>query len=154
VAEFTAWLAEGARWQHSGDSARALDAYAAGVALYGGDYLEEEPTADWARPLRERLREEWLRALSTMALLHGELGQAPEQEAVLRRALQADPYREPDRRALMDLLSAQGRNAEAVVLYRELEDLLRTTLGASPAPETQALAARLAEPSLDAEASP
>ncbi|HKC73587.1 MAG TPA: hypothetical protein VKF37_05220 [Chloroflexota bacterium] len=30
----------------------------AGVALHGGDYLEEEPAADWARPLRERLREE------------------------------------------------------------------------------------------------
>jgi DNA-binding SARP family transcriptional activator len=89
-----------------------------------------------------------------MAQLHGELGQQIEQEAVLRRALQADPYREPNCRALMDLLGAQGRNAEAVVLYRELEELLRTTLGASPAPETQALAARLAEPSLDAEVSP
>jgi DNA-binding SARP family transcriptional activator len=54
----------------------------------------------------------------------------------------------------MDLLGAQGRNAEAVVLYRELEELLRTTLDASPAPETQALAARLAEPSPDAEVAP
>ena len=77
-----------------------------------------------------------------------------EQEAVLRRVLQANPYREPDGRALMGLLGAQGRNAEALVLYRELEALLRTTLGASPAPETQALAARLAEPSLDAEVAP
>ena len=121
------------------------------MALYGGEYLEEVPAADWARALRERLREEWLRALSTMAQLHGELGQQIEQEAVLRRALQADPYREPDCRALMDLLGAQGRNAEAVVLYHELEALLRTTLGASPAPETQALAAHLAEPGPDAE---
>jgi DNA-binding response OmpR family regulator len=145
VAEFSAWLAEGARWQHSGETARALDAYAAGVALYGGDYLEEEPAADWARPLRERLREEWLRALSTMAQLHGELGQQSEQEAVLRRLLQVAPYREPDRRALMALLVTQGRNAEALLLYRELEALLRTALGASPAPETQALAARIAE---------
>src|SRR5262249_33221134 len=47
VAEFTAWLAAGAHWQRSGDPARALDAYAAGLALYGGDYLEEEPSADW-----------------------------------------------------------------------------------------------------------
>jgi DNA-binding SARP family transcriptional activator len=124
------------------------------VALYHGDYLEEEPTAGWARPLRERLREEWLRALSTMAQLHGELGQPLEQEAVLRRVLQANPYREPDCRALMGLLGAQGRNAEALVLYRELEALLHTTLGASPAPETQALAARLAKAAPDAEASP
>src|SRR5439155_3984141 len=98
VAEFTAWLAEGGRWQHSGEAARALDAYAAGVALYGGDYLEEEPTADWARALRERLRAEWLRALSTMAQLHGEVGAQVEQEVLLRRVLQVDPYREPQRR--------------------------------------------------------
>jgi DNA-binding response OmpR family regulator len=145
VAEFSAWLAEGARRQHSGETARALDAYAAGVALYGGDYLEEEPAADWARPLRERLREEWLRALSTMAQLHGKLGQQIEQEAVLRRVLQVAPYREPVYRALMALLVTLGRNAEALLLYHELEALLRTALGASPAPETQALAARIAE---------
>jgi DNA-binding SARP family transcriptional activator len=80
-----------------------------------------------------------------MAQLHGELGQQIEQEAVLRRLLQLAPYREPDRRALMALLVTQGRNAEALLLYRELEALLRTALGASPAPETQALAARIAE---------
>src|SRR5205823_4652068 len=32
VAEFTAWLSEGAQWQRAGETARALDAYAAGVA--------------------------------------------------------------------------------------------------------------------------
>src|SRR5205807_5306409 len=48
VAEFTAWLAEGDRRQQGGEPAHALDAYAAGVALYGGDYLAEEPAADWA----------------------------------------------------------------------------------------------------------
>src|SRR5918912_370876 len=67
VAEFTAWLSAGAQWQRVGETTRALDAYATGVALYAGDYLAEDAYADWARPARERLREDWLRALAALA---------------------------------------------------------------------------------------
>lgn len=144
VAEFRAWVAEGERWQRAGEVARAQDAYAAGVALYGGAYLDEMPEATWARALRTRLRGEWLAALGAMAHLHGARGERVEQEAVLRRAVQADPQSEPQLRTLMDLLAAQGRHTEALVLYRELETLLRVTPGAGPAPETQALATRIA----------
>lgn len=143
VAEFRAWLAEGARWQRAGDAARALDAYAAGVALYGGDYLAEDPSAAWAGALRGRLRAEWLDALGAMARLHEARGEWAEQEALLRRALQADPYREPDLRALMELLTTQGRRAEALALYHALAGQLQASLRAELAPETRALAARI-----------
>ena len=59
--------------------------------------------------------------------------------------LRVDPYRERSYRALMTLLAAQGRGAEALVLYQQLEELLRLQFGASPAPETQALASRIAQ---------
>jgi DNA-binding response OmpR family regulator len=143
VVEFRAWLAEGERRQKGGDVSRALDAYAAGVALYNGDYLAEDPDARWAGALRAQLREEWLDALSTMARLYESRGERVEQEALLRHALQADPYREVDLRALMNVLAGQGRHGEALMRYCELESLLRTSLHARPAPETQALAARL-----------
>jgi len=149
VAEFRAWVADGARWQRPGDMGRALDAYAAGVALYGGAYLDEIPEATWTRVLRAHLRAEWLAALGAMAHLHGARGEVVEQEAVLRRAVQADPSHEPQLRALMDLLAAQGRHTEAVALYRELESSLRATASAGPAPETQALAARIARRSTE-----
>jgi DNA-binding SARP family transcriptional activator len=45
----------------------------------------------------------------------------------------------------MTLLAEQGRRAEALVLYQQLEELLRTRFGARPAPETQALAARIGQ---------
>jgi DNA-binding response OmpR family regulator len=144
VAEFTAWLSAGAQWQRVGETARALDAYATGVALYAGDYLAEDAYADWARPARERLREDWLRALTAMATLHGERGEHEQQEAMLRAVLRADPYREHSHRALMTLLATQGRGAEALVLYRRLETLLRAEFSASPASETQVLATRIA----------
>src|SRR5919198_2270408 len=48
VAEFRAWLAEGARWQRAGATAEALSAFAAAAALYKGDYLAEDIDAGWA----------------------------------------------------------------------------------------------------------
>lgn len=143
VVEFRAWLAEGDRWRLAGDTARALDAYAAGVGLYGGDYLVEVVEAPWAGALRAHLRGEWLGALGKVAHLHGLRGARGEQEAALRRLLQADPVREPEARALMEVLARQGRRGEALALYHTLDERLRTTLQVSPAPETQALAARI-----------
>lgn len=143
VNEFTTLLAQGARWHRMGEVDRALDSYAAGVALYSGDYLEADAYVDWVRPCREQFRGQWLRALSAISLLHGERGEHDKQELILRTLLRADPYHEPSYRALMSLLARHGRSAEMLVLYRDLERLLRSEFGASPDPETQALVARL-----------
>jgi DNA-binding SARP family transcriptional activator len=59
--------------------------------------------------------------------------------------LRVDPYREHSYRALMTLLAEQGRRAEALVLYQQLEGLLRTRFRASAAPETKALALRIGQ---------
>lgn len=145
VQDFTASLAQGATWRQLGDARRALQAYAAAVARYRGDYLEEDAYADWAQPMRERLREEWLEALSTMAVLYQELGDHRQQEATLRTLLRAAPYREHTYRALMMLLVGQGRSAEALILYRQLNQLLQIELQSNPDPETRALAMRIRE---------
>jgi DNA-binding response OmpR family regulator len=149
VAEFGAWLAEGARWQRAGATAEALSAFAAGAALYNGDYLVADSGAGWAAARRAQLHEDWLTTLSTMAQLHGERGEHGDQETLLRTVLRVDPYRERSYRGLMTLLAEQGRRADALVLYHQLKELLRAQFGANLAPETQALAARIAQvPSL------
>jgi DNA-binding response OmpR family regulator len=145
VAEFRAWLAEGARRQRAGATAEALSAFAAGAALYKGDYLAEETGAGWAAARRAQLREDWLTALSAMAELHAQRGEHGDQETLLRTVLRVDPYRERSYRALMRLLAEQGRRAEALVLYQQLQGLLRTRFRASAAPETQALALRIGQ---------
>jgi dihydrodipicolinate synthase/N-acetylneuraminate lyase len=43
------------------------------------------------------------------------------------------------------LLAEQGRRAEALVLYQQLEGLLRTRFRASAVPETKALAVRIGQ---------
>jgi DNA-binding SARP family transcriptional activator len=84
-----------------------------------------------------------------MARLHAERGEHGDQEALLRTVLRADPYRERSCRDLMTLLAEQGRRAEALALYRQLEALLRAQFRASAAPETKALASRVGQaPSL------
>jgi DNA-binding SARP family transcriptional activator len=95
AAEFTAWLSEGAQWQRAGETARALDAYAAGVALYAGDYLAEDAYADWGRPARERLREDWLRALAAMVALHGDRARAAAGHAAGGAAGRSLPRAQP-----------------------------------------------------------
>jgi DNA-binding SARP family transcriptional activator len=142
VAEFRAWVAEGARWQRAGAVDEALSAFAAGAALYKGDYLAEDDGASWAAAQRAQLREDWLTALSAMAELHGRRGEHGDQEALLRTVLRVDPYRERSYRALLTLLAEQGRRAEALVHCQQLEELLHVQFGASPAPETMALASR------------
>jgi DNA-binding SARP family transcriptional activator len=103
----------------------------------------EDTGASWAASRRAQLREDWLTALTTMAELHAGCGEHGEQEALLRSVLRADPYHEHSYRALMTLRAAQGRRAEALALYHQLEGLLCVQFGASAAPETQALAARI-----------
>jgi DNA-binding SARP family transcriptional activator len=80
-----------------------------------------------------------------MAQLHAERGEHGDQEALLRTVLRVDPYRERSYRALMTLLARQGRRADALVLCHQLKELLRAQFGAHLAPETQALAARIAQ---------
>jgi DNA-binding SARP family transcriptional activator/ActR/RegA family two-component response regulator len=145
VEDFTASLAQGMKWRQLGDATRALQAYTAAVARYRGDYLEEDAYSDWTQPMRERLREEWLEALNTMAVLHREKGDDRQQEAVLRTLLRAAPYREHTYRALMMLLVEQGRSAEALVHYRQLSQLLQVELQTNPDPATRALAMRIRE---------
>jgi DNA-binding SARP family transcriptional activator len=77
-----------------------------------------------------------------MAELHAQHGEHGDQETLLRAVLRVDSYREHSYRALMTILTEQGRRAEALVLYQQLEWLLRTRFRASAVPEAKALALR------------
>src|SRR5262249_10879284 len=117
-----------------------IAAYYAAISLYTGDYLAEDVYTDWTMDRREQLRVDWLHALGALAALYQTSGRHVEQETVLRTLLRADPYREESQRALMALLAEQGRGAEALVLYRRLQQRLRTEFDAHPDPKTATLA--------------
>src|SRR4051812_18491408 len=69
-----------------------------------------------------------------MALAGAKLGGAvwPEAEQAARAAVQAQPFRESARAALMDVLRARGNVNEALRVYEDVRVLLREELGSSP----------------------
>jgi DNA-binding SARP family transcriptional activator len=56
-----------------------------------------------------------------------------------REAVRLEPYRESGYRRLMRMLAANGDRAEAVRVYQQCRDLLRTDLGVAPSSETEEL---------------
>jgi DNA-binding SARP family transcriptional activator len=109
------------------------------LALYRGAFLEKESGAAWAWPLRERLRNRFLRELAR----HGQLLMRDKhcEEAIrlFERGLEADDLAEELYCNLMRCYQALGRRAEALGVYERCRKLLSSRLGVTPSPETEAL---------------
>ncbi len=140
VDEFLARIREGQRAQAEGDLTVAVACFAAAVELYRGDFLEDEPFAEWCWLEREHLREVCLDALRRAASLAAQVGEVARSVAYYRRALQMDPLREESLQGLLRVLGADGRPAEALREYQRFHDTVQRELGIPPLPETQALA--------------
>src|SRR5688572_11009964 len=93
--------------------------------------------AEWIEPLRAELGDLRVEALELLARVGVELGGeelAPAEHAA-RAAVEAAPFRESARAALMDALRARGNVAEALLVYEDARTLLRDELGTAPGPE-------------------
>jgi DNA-binding SARP family transcriptional activator len=104
-------------------------------ALYRGDYLSGTD-ADWCTLDRERLREQYLAALETLAALHTDLGALHAAIEFYQDVLAHDQYRESAYRGLMLCYYRLGDRTSAVRQYQACAKILREELGLSPAPET------------------
>ncbi|MDB5078076.1 MAG: transcriptional activator domain protein, partial [Chloroflexi bacterium] len=111
----------------------------AALALYGGEYLPDDPYAEWAVPRREELSRLYLAVLLHLAGLYMDRGNARSALHSLWSILEADPCHESAARAIMRLQAASGRRAEAIRMYRRLTTALKSELDLEPDRETQAL---------------
>src|SRR5688500_17665657 len=95
----------------------------------------------WLEPFRAEIDEQRAELLETLALAGARLGAAelPEAEQAARRAVEAAPFRESARTALLEVLRRRGNVAEALVAYDEFRTFLRDELGTSPGRELLAL---------------
>jgi len=141
--EFRALLELGRKAEAAHEEQAAIGAYEAAVELYRGDYMQDEPFAEWHGQTREQLREACLGALRRLAALWGEQGRWDKSITWSRRALFLDPLREDMHRALMYALWASGRRSEAVRQYEACAHLLREQLDLTPLPETERMLARI-----------
>lgn len=109
------------------------------VALYRGDYLEDEVDAPWAITERERLRERYFTAVQALTELRIERDQLGGAIALARQGLERDALREPLWRALMRAQALAGDNAGALQSYERYRHLLDEALGAMPSEQTREL---------------
>jgi DNA-binding SARP family transcriptional activator len=100
-----------------------------GLARYGGDFLADEPYADWAFAERDRLRVlagDALRALVGLRLASDDLDAAA---ADLERLADLDPFDVDVHRQLIAVALRRGRRSDALRRYTALRHRMLSTFG-------------------------
>lgn len=114
------------------------------LGLYRGDFLAGYYD-DWALAEQERLREVFLAVLERLVVAYKGRGDYEAALTHARRLTVEDPWREGAHREVMSLCHVLGRDAEALKQYEVCRQVLADELGAEPSPETESLAAEIAE---------
>lgn len=109
------------------------------AALYGGDFLPEDPYAPWADMKRAALRENYIGVLSKMVDIYEAEKMLTEATDCCRSILDADPFHESACRRLMSLYSSQGMQPAALKLYEDFKIALEADIGVAPDPSTTAM---------------
>ena len=133
-----------------GDWAGAAGLFRDALSLWRGDPLADVPAAAVQRTELPRLAELRTRAMESRVEADLRLGRHRELVAELRRLAGGEPLGEGLHGQLMLALYRCGRQAEALEVFRRIDQRLRGELGISAGPELQQLHQRIlaADPSL------
>jgi DNA-binding SARP family transcriptional activator len=137
--EFEAGARAGLAAAAAGDAEMAEATLTRAAALYGGDFLADEPYAEWAFAERDRLRDlaaQVLRGLAEVKQAAGDLDGAGEH---LQRLAELEPYDLDAQRELLALLMRRGRHADAHRRYEVVRRRYRRAFGEDPDIELGAL---------------
>jgi DNA-binding SARP family transcriptional activator len=127
-----------------GDTGRAEATLAEALALYRGEFLADDPYADWAFSEREYLRSlagKGLAAMAQMALAGGRLVGATDH---LLRLAQLEPFDSHVHQMLIEVCLRRGRRTEALRHYHALRARLHRAFGELPDFELTSVAAGMA----------
>jgi DNA-binding SARP family transcriptional activator/predicted ATPase/tetratricopeptide (TPR) repeat protein len=119
------------------------------VELYRGDFLsgldagDEEPFSEWSRMWRERLHQQALTALYTLAENALQHAHYPIAEDYAFRQIALERWREEAYRQLMTALAGAGQRTAALHHYGTLVKVLAEELGMQPDPATTSLYHRI-----------
>jgi DNA-binding SARP family transcriptional activator len=112
------------------------------IALYCGEFLADDPYADWAFSEREYLRSlagKALAALAQISLGSGRLVAAAEH---LQRLAELEPFDSHVHQMLIEVCLRRGRRTEALRHYHALRARLHRAFGEQPDFELTSVAAR------------
>jgi len=129
VDAFERSIASGRRALANGDSVSTVVHFRTAVEIYRGDYLADEPLAEWTLSERERLREMLSDSLRQLATLCSDGSQVVDD---LERLAELEPFDTEVHRQLIAALVAQGRRSRAVRQYQVFEQRLQRTFRETP----------------------
>jgi DNA-binding SARP family transcriptional activator len=129
-----------------GDRARARDRLERALSLYQGDFLADEPYAEWALNERDRLRELASRSLHALAELDRQAGDLSAAYEHLRRLAELEPLDVHVQRELLAVCLRRGRRTEAIRRFNALRRRTLRELGQEPGFRLTDLAAVCGEP--------
>jgi len=132
--------AEKARTERKGTEAIRL--FEKALSLYRGPFLLSEEMTCAASP-REKLRSGFLRAVAHLGQCYEDGERWEEAVSCYGKGIEADDLAEEIYRRLMVCHIRQGREAEALSVYRRCRKTLSSVLGVDPSAETRAIAASL-----------
>lgn len=116
----------------AGDHGSAEPALERAAALHGGEFLADDPYAEWAFVERERLRElaaQVLRALGHAKVAAGDLETGAEH---LQRLAELEPFDLDAQRDVLALMLRRGRHGDAHRRYEVVRRRFRRTFGEDP----------------------
>jgi LuxR family maltose regulon positive regulatory protein len=109
------------------------------ILLYRGSLLPSDMGSSWTVPMRERLRNKYLRIISVSGCYWEESGDYEKAAERYQRALDVDDLAEEFYQRLMSCFRRLGRYAEAISVYRRCRNILAAELGIEPSAGTEAL---------------
>jgi DNA-binding SARP family transcriptional activator len=130
--DFEARARTGLQALQRGDAERADGALAAAARAYGGNFLADEPYAEWALPERERLRDLAAQVLRGLAGLKHAAGDEDAATEHLQRLVELEPLDLEAQRDLLALMLRRGRHSEALRRYELVRRRYKRTFGSEP----------------------
>ena len=143
VEEFMALVKEVRKTADRKASDEVLRRCVQAAAIYGGDFLPEEPYLPWAEMKRTLLRDYYLELLLKTVDLYSARNRIDPAVDCCKQMLQTDPTSDPACQRLMELYQRQGRRAAALRVYEAFKSHLISDIGVEPDPETTALYRKL-----------
>ena len=113
------------------------------LRLYRGDFLKGEDNLPWAMPLKKKMRNRFVRALSGLAK---ELEKQSNQQGAIdiyTRGLEVDKTAEELYQGLMLHYHQLGEKAQGLSTYEHCRESLSSILGSTPSQETESIRLRL-----------
>ncbi len=139
VEAFRAAIESAMRAEERHSVAEALAQYDEAFALYQGEFLPEDVYEAWTAPVRDGLRNAYLKGLERAADLADSLEDAERAASLYERLFSEDQCNEIACRWIMTRAIAAGRRSEAIRVYERCELALRCELDIEPEEKTRKL---------------